>query len=169
MALAGLWENWKSPAGEWVRSFTIVTCPPNELCGQIHDRMPVILPPATWPSWLGEETAEPEQLKALLAPYPAEDMKMRPVSLLGADRSKIFSICKPGHIRGGTAPPLVSVTGNPSRAGGHGKPWQTDSPNPGSGLSRLEPRMVHLPSVNDRHRRALHLRSSQPDVHPVAG
>jgi putative SOS response-associated peptidase YedK len=81
MALAGLWENWKSPADEWVRSFTIVTCPPNELCGQVHNRMPVILPPAAWPSWLGEDGAEPEQLKALLAPYPAEDMTMWPVAL----------------------------------------------------------------------------------------
>src|SRR6516162_1252994 len=25
MALAGLWENWHSPAGEWVRSFAIIT------------------------------------------------------------------------------------------------------------------------------------------------
>jgi putative SOS response-associated peptidase YedK len=25
MALAGLWENWRSPAGEWVRCFAIVT------------------------------------------------------------------------------------------------------------------------------------------------
>jgi transposase-like protein len=32
MALAGLWENWKSPAGEWMRSFAIVTTEPNELC-----------------------------------------------------------------------------------------------------------------------------------------
>jgi putative SOS response-associated peptidase YedK len=31
MALAGLWENWRSPAGEWVRSFAVVTCPPNQL------------------------------------------------------------------------------------------------------------------------------------------
>ena len=28
MALAGLWENWHSPAGEWVRSFAIVTTVP---------------------------------------------------------------------------------------------------------------------------------------------
>src|SRR5205807_763462 len=32
MALAGLWENWRSPAGEWVRSFAIITTTPNELC-----------------------------------------------------------------------------------------------------------------------------------------
>jgi len=57
MALAGLCENWKSPAEEWMRSFTIVTTPPNELCAEIHNRMPVILPPDAWPTWLGEEPA----------------------------------------------------------------------------------------------------------------
>jgi putative SOS response-associated peptidase YedK len=34
MALAGLWENWRSPAGEWVRS--IITTKPNELCAELH-------------------------------------------------------------------------------------------------------------------------------------
>ena len=45
MALAGLWEIWRSPAKETIRSFTIVTTKPNELCGELHNRMPVILPP----------------------------------------------------------------------------------------------------------------------------
>jgi putative SOS response-associated peptidase YedK len=54
MALAGLWENWKSPANECVRSFTIVTTTPNALCGELHNRMPVILPPQTWAIWLGD-------------------------------------------------------------------------------------------------------------------
>jgi putative SOS response-associated peptidase YedK len=80
MALAGLWENWKSPAGEWVRSFTIITTTPNELCAPIHNRMPVILSPDTWPVWLGEEAAEATQLKALLAPYPADRMTCWPGS-----------------------------------------------------------------------------------------
>jgi hypothetical protein len=43
MALAGLWENWRSPAGEWVRSFAIVTTAPNELCAELHNRMPAVL------------------------------------------------------------------------------------------------------------------------------
>jgi len=80
MALAGLWENWRSPAGEWIRSFAIVTTTPNELCAQLHNRMPVVLGPETWPIWLGEEPADPSQLNALLAPYPSARMTCWPVS-----------------------------------------------------------------------------------------
>jgi putative SOS response-associated peptidase YedK len=38
MALAGLWENWHSPAGEWVRSFAIITTQPNELCAELLEK-----------------------------------------------------------------------------------------------------------------------------------
>lgn len=76
MALAGLWETWRSPANETVRSFTIITTTPNELCAPIHNRMPVILASETWPAWLGEQPAEPAQLEALLAPYPANRMTL---------------------------------------------------------------------------------------------
>ena len=55
MALAGLWETWRSPAGERLRSFAIITTRPNELCAELHNRMPVVLGPETWPAWLGEE------------------------------------------------------------------------------------------------------------------
>jgi len=80
MALAGLWENWRSQAGERVRSFAIVTTEPNELCAELHNRMPVVLKPETWPVWLGEKPADLPHLKALLAPYPSEDMVCWPVS-----------------------------------------------------------------------------------------
>jgi putative SOS response-associated peptidase YedK len=80
MALAGLWENWHSPAGEWIPSFAIITTTPNQLCAEIHDRMPVILNPDAWPVWLGEQAADVPQLKSLLAPYPADDMIAWPVS-----------------------------------------------------------------------------------------
>jgi putative SOS response-associated peptidase YedK len=42
--------------------------------------MPVVLKPAAWPAWLGEEPAETPQLKALSAPYPSEEMVAWPVS-----------------------------------------------------------------------------------------
>jgi putative SOS response-associated peptidase YedK len=79
MALAGLWETWRSPAQETVRSFTIITTTPNELCAQVHNRMPVILPPETWSEWLGEDAAEETNLKTLLSPYPAGLMTLWPV------------------------------------------------------------------------------------------
>jgi putative SOS response-associated peptidase YedK len=80
-AFAGLWERWKDPASlEIVRSCTIVTGRPNELVAPIHDRMPVILPPETWPRWLGEEPASREELLDLLQPYPADRMRAYPIS-----------------------------------------------------------------------------------------
>lgn len=79
-AFAGLWERWKNPQdGNILRSFTIVTGKPNELCQPIHDRMPVILPKEAWPLWLGETEASPAALLALLRPYPAELMRAYPV------------------------------------------------------------------------------------------
>jgi hypothetical protein len=43
MALAGLWEGWRGPGGEVVRTFTIITTDANEKLRALHDRMPVIL------------------------------------------------------------------------------------------------------------------------------
>jgi putative SOS response-associated peptidase YedK len=80
MSMAGLWEAWRSPEGERIRSFTIATTTPNELCAELHNRMPVVLKPEAWPLWLGEEPAELTQIKALLRPYPSDDMICWPVS-----------------------------------------------------------------------------------------
>jgi putative SOS response-associated peptidase YedK len=81
MALAGLWESWHSqPSGERVRSFAIVTTEPNELCAQLHNRMPAVLASEAWPAWLGEEPADEAQLKSLLVPYPSGGMIAWPVS-----------------------------------------------------------------------------------------
>jgi putative SOS response-associated peptidase YedK len=79
MAMAGLWESWRSPDGERLRSFAIVTTAANALLAPVHDRMPVILGPENWPLWLGEIPADPDRLKALLVPYPANDMVIWPV------------------------------------------------------------------------------------------
>jgi putative SOS response-associated peptidase YedK len=83
MALVGLWENWKSPAGEWVRSFAIITTPPNELCAELHNRMPVVLKPDAWPAWLGEEAADVRDLKGNAGPPP-----LRSDDLLAGQRAR---------------------------------------------------------------------------------
>jgi putative SOS response-associated peptidase YedK len=69
MVMAGLWAKWKSPtSGEEVLSCTILTCGPNKVMGELHDRMPVILAEIDWPKWLGEEPASEQDLLALLKP-----------------------------------------------------------------------------------------------------
>jgi putative SOS response-associated peptidase YedK len=93
MGMAGLWETWRSPAGERIRSFTIITTTPNELCA---DRMPVVLKPEAWPAWLGEQPAGVPQLKALLAPYPSDEMIGWPVSTrVGNVRNNDPSLIEP--------------------------------------------------------------------------
>jgi hypothetical protein len=49
MAMAGLWETWRSPQRERIRSFTIATPTPNELYAELHNRMPVVLKTEVWP------------------------------------------------------------------------------------------------------------------------
>ena len=81
MAMAGLWDTWRSSEGERVRSFTIITTTPNKLCAKLHNRMPVVLKPGDWPAWLGETPVDVPHLKAMLAPYAGDDMICWPVSV----------------------------------------------------------------------------------------
>ena len=79
-AFAGLWERFQD--GETtIESFTIVTCEANELVRTVHDRMPVILPQASYEPWLAETTGT-EARRGLLAPFESESMDCYPVSPL---------------------------------------------------------------------------------------
>ena len=83
LAFAGLWEIWKGPdrsGDEVVRSTTIVTGPANDLMAEIHDRMPVILPPDAWGTWLDPEDDDLEALGKLLVPAPSGLLTMHRVS-----------------------------------------------------------------------------------------
>jgi putative SOS response-associated peptidase YedK len=79
-AFAGLWEGWRDPStNEWLHTFTIITTTANDVTAAVHDRMPVILPPAAWAAWLGEEEASADELVALMRPYPADQTRLWPV------------------------------------------------------------------------------------------
>jgi len=75
-AFAGLWERWRQPDGQVLRSCTIVTCPPNALVAPVHDRMPVILDPADHDRWLDPAAGGAE----LLRPCPADWLEALEVS-----------------------------------------------------------------------------------------
>ncbi len=80
---AGLWESWKSPEGQELRSCTIITCSANAAVAHVHERMPVIFDRESCWKWL-EDRRIPE-LQPLLAPYPADKMTAFPVSRLVND------------------------------------------------------------------------------------
>lgn len=75
MAVAGLWSEWlDNETGELLKTFTIVTCPGNEMMTEIHNnpklegpRMPLILPEEIEDEWLTRN--EPESLRELIKPY----------------------------------------------------------------------------------------------------
>ena len=81
-AFAGLWDSWRDPAGDMVRSCTIITTEPNELLRPVHNRMPVILPKELESLWLDDEVRDPFVLGDILIPYPPEAMQAYEVSSL---------------------------------------------------------------------------------------
>jgi len=79
---AGLWDTWKSPAGDIINSCSIITTTPNDLMIPIHNRMPVILQREVEHVWLDQSIVESGFLKSLLVPYPADQMMAYEVSTL---------------------------------------------------------------------------------------
>jgi putative SOS response-associated peptidase YedK len=65
---------------EVVESCTILTTASNRLVLPLHDRMPVILSPDEYRTWLERTTTDPTGLKKMFQPFPADLMEMYPVS-----------------------------------------------------------------------------------------
>ena len=79
-AFAGLWERWQDPeTHESIFSCTILTTQPNDLMVSIHHRMPVILPPAAYDTWLSPSFYNQGALESLLCPYEATAMTATPI------------------------------------------------------------------------------------------
>jgi putative SOS response-associated peptidase YedK len=81
-AFAGVWDRWRSPAGQVVESCSILTTAPNELLEGVHDRMPVILPQRHYQTWLTAPATDSQRLAELLVPFDASVMQRYPVSSL---------------------------------------------------------------------------------------
>lgn len=76
--LAGISEVWNGPQGP-LRTVSLITTEPNQLMRGIHDRMPVIVPPADYAAWLDPGQRDPAKLGEFIRPYPAERMQACPV------------------------------------------------------------------------------------------
>jgi putative SOS response-associated peptidase YedK len=79
-AFAGLWDRWKDPTGQWVKSCSILTTTPNAVTSSVHDRMPVILDPSDYDQWLDPGLTNDQAVSEMLKPYDARMMRCYPVS-----------------------------------------------------------------------------------------
>ncbi len=77
-AFAGLWDHWDKE-GAGFDSYSIIVTGANETMQPIHDRMPVILNPAQYNTWLNNKHFNRAQLESMLVPY-AGTMEAYPVS-----------------------------------------------------------------------------------------
>ncbi|MBN7812669.1 SOS response-associated peptidase [Algoriphagus sp. H41] len=80
-SFAGIWEEYETVSGDTQHTFLILTTTPNEVAGEVHDSMPVILSREQEKKWLDKYSSETDLL-ASLKPYPTELMLSYSVSSL---------------------------------------------------------------------------------------
>jgi putative SOS response-associated peptidase YedK len=81
-AFAGLWESWEGPDHTAIDSCTIITTAANQLIRPLHDRMPVILSPGAYVSWLDSSLENIDEILAMLVPFSSDEMESYPVNTL---------------------------------------------------------------------------------------
>jgi len=86
LAFAGLYELWRDPAvpsddaDAWLWTCTVITTSAPDDLGHIHDRMPMVIDPASWGDWLDPANHEVSDLRSLLVPAAVSGLTTYPVS-----------------------------------------------------------------------------------------
>ena len=112
LALAGLWEGWRGADGEIIRSFCVLTTSANRVMEAVHDRMPVILEPESWPVRLGEREGD---VAALLKPAEEDVLRLWPVSTaVNAVRNNGAALLEPFAANQASPPSAAPPGPNPA-------------------------------------------------------
>ncbi len=86
LAMAGLYEIWRDPEidedqpGALLWTATVITTAAEDSLGHIHDRMPMIVEPASYDAWLDPARTEAADLRPLLTPATPDRLEAYPVS-----------------------------------------------------------------------------------------
>ncbi|HEU0086723.1 MAG TPA: SOS response-associated peptidase [Pseudonocardiaceae bacterium] len=82
LALAGLWATWRGPdaAEPPLMSCAVLTTAAVGPLVEIHERMPLVLPPDAWADWLDPDAADPGPLLAAPSPHLVHTLELRPVA-----------------------------------------------------------------------------------------
>jgi putative SOS response-associated peptidase YedK len=87
LAFAGIYELWRDRAiaqddpAAWLWTAAIITTTAPDELGEIHDRMPMVIDPASWADWLDPANTDATDVRALLAPAASTGLISYPVSL----------------------------------------------------------------------------------------
>ncbi|MGD0864343.1 MAG: SOS response-associated peptidase [Rhizomicrobium sp.] len=72
VGIAVLWQAWTHRDEGELLTFAMVTTAANNLISRITDRMPAVIAPEQWATWLGETNATLDEVKALLVPFEGD-------------------------------------------------------------------------------------------------
>jgi putative SOS response-associated peptidase YedK len=98
-ALAGLWEtNARLGGSTPLLTCTVLTTMGNTITSPFHERMPVILPPEAWTTWLDPRYQDVLSLKPWFVPAPDEFLVVTKVSTVvnnpRHDRPECVQLCE---------------------------------------------------------------------------
>lgn len=82
--MAGLWDQ-RDVGGEEALCFTVLTVAANDFMAPLHHRMPIILEPSQWGSWLAADL-----MPSQLTPIPDEEMAEYAVAPLKGDSANLI-------------------------------------------------------------------------------
>lgn len=84
--IAGIYDVWRAPSGEELRTCNILMTRANSVVSSYHDRMPAILEQEKVGKWLSKGVRDPYALHAMLRPMDSLRMSVR---LLSSEESKL--------------------------------------------------------------------------------
>lgn len=79
LGLGGVYDTWTDENGTELKSFSIITLPASGTAAEVHSRMPAIIDPQDYTSWLDPSLVEPDEILALLTKAERE-LAIYPVS-----------------------------------------------------------------------------------------
>jgi putative SOS response-associated peptidase YedK len=77
--LAGLWESWRGEAGV-LETCSVLTTDATPALRDVHDRMPLVVPPDLHAEWLASDGGDAEPLLSRLREAPPPAWRVHPVS-----------------------------------------------------------------------------------------
>lgn len=80
IALAALWDEWSGPDGNLIDSGALLTQPANKALSAIHHRMPVVMTPDLFETWLDVRNVDAREAHSLLKPMPDDFFDAIPIS-----------------------------------------------------------------------------------------